>query len=164
MCEQWRSIPGFDDRYEASDRGRVRNRRHGEDRVLKQSTSSRHGYRLVKVRVGLGNWRPIEVHTLVALAFYGPRPGGLEVRHLDGDQGNNHVENLRYGTKSENVADQVRHGTHAHARKNVCRNGHGYTPDNTYRDPSGNRVCRRCNRAAVARYKARKASRKEGAR
>jgi hypothetical protein len=51
------------------------------------------------------------VHQLVLLAFVGPCPEGLEVRHLNGDPQDNRPENLAYGTKAENDADKVNHGT-----------------------------------------------------
>lgn len=51
------------------------------------------------------------VHHLVAEAFIGPRPENLEIRHLDGNRQNNRVDNLAYGTKSENCADSAKHGT-----------------------------------------------------
>lgn len=36
----------------------------------------------------------------------------MECRHLDGDPGNNWDWNLKWGTKSENAFDCVKHGTH----------------------------------------------------
>lgn len=51
------------------------------------------------------------VHRLVADAFYGPRPRGREVRHLDGDRLNNRPGNLAYGTSKQNKRDAIRHGT-----------------------------------------------------
>jgi hypothetical protein len=35
----------------------------------------------------------------------------------------------------------------------ACRNGHPRTTDNVYIAPDGSRVCRVCNRGAVAKYK-----------
>lgn len=46
------------------------------------------------------------VHWLVAEAFLGIRPEGLVIRHLDGDGNNNRVENLSYGTPSQNFQDE----------------------------------------------------------
>jgi hypothetical protein len=50
------------------------------------------------------------VHTLVALAFIGPRPPGKQVRHLDGDCTNNYWKNLKYGTPQKNMDDRTKHG------------------------------------------------------
>jgi hypothetical protein len=50
------------------------------------------------------------VHRLVALAFIGPCPDGLEVAHNDGDKNNNAPSNLRYATAASNQHDQVIHG------------------------------------------------------
>ena len=58
-----------------------------------------------------GQQRTYGAHQLVALAFIGPRPEGLEVCHGDGDSSNNCLDNLRYDTKAGNAADQVAHGT-----------------------------------------------------
>jgi hypothetical protein len=52
-----------------------------------------------------------KVHSLVLIAFVGPRPAGLECRHLDGNYRNNRLENIVWGTKAENFADKARHGT-----------------------------------------------------
>ena len=51
------------------------------------------------------------IHRLVLEAFVGPCPVGMECRHLDGNPENNRLENLKWGTHKENVADSKRHGT-----------------------------------------------------
>lgn len=38
------------------------------------------------------------------------------------------------------------------ARKTVCVNGHPFTPDNTYRVPTGGRGCRACGAARARSY------------
>ena len=50
------------------------------------------------------------VHELVALVFIGPRPRGLETRHLDGKPKNNQLSNLCYGTRKQNSDDIARYG------------------------------------------------------
>lgn len=51
------------------------------------------------------------VHRLVCAAIHGPPPSPdhTDVRHLDGDKGNNQASNLAWGTRSENMLDVVRH-------------------------------------------------------
>lgn len=155
--ERWRPIPGHEGRYEVSDQGRVRS--HIPCRKLPvphllAATVGTNGY----LRVGLAvNGRLLHrsVHGLVALAFIGPRPDGMEVRHLDGNCFHNHLANLRYGTKSKNRLDSVKHHTHNNARKASCKHGHPFDAANTYIRPSGRRECRAC---AAARDSARRAA------
>jgi len=52
------------------------------------------------------------VHRLVLEAFVGKCPKGMECRHLDGNSLNNNINNLCWGTRSENQRDSVKHGTH----------------------------------------------------
>ena len=51
-----------------------------------------------------------KVHGLVLEAFVGSRPQGMECRHLNGDQRDNRLENLAWGTHKENTADTISHG------------------------------------------------------
>ena len=47
-----------------------------------------------------------KAHTLVAWAFIGPPPKGMDrIRHLDGNPSNNHVSNLVWGDVAANAAD-----------------------------------------------------------
>lgn len=120
MSEIWKSVPGFEDRYDVSNQGRVRSVSHrvrlvahGKEttrlspgRILKPGRSGPYGH--VTVALGKGNSRP--VHQLVAEAFIGPRPANMDVAHADGDGGNNRVKNLRYATRSENNGDRILQG------------------------------------------------------
>jgi len=63
------------------------------------------------LRVKLGQHdAATDVHVLVMLAFRGPRPSGLIVRHWDDNGKNNHLSNLHYGTYSQNYEDAIRNG------------------------------------------------------
>jgi hypothetical protein len=65
----------------------------------------------LKVRVQLGADRKnYPVHKLVAEAFLGARPEGMQVCHRDGNKLNNWWPNLRYGTAAENANDRAHHG------------------------------------------------------
>lgn len=59
------------------------------------------------------NWKMhyLYVHSLVLTAFVGPKPEGMECCHRDGNPLNNHIDNLRWGTHSDNMQDSIRHGT-----------------------------------------------------
>lgn len=73
---------------------------------------SKHGYhRVVLCRDGKAFKK--SVHQLVAIAFIGPIPDGCEVCHIDGRRTNNSLSNIRYGTRKENYADSVVHGTNS---------------------------------------------------
>jgi hypothetical protein len=98
---------------EVSDRGRVRSL----DRVVRPT-------------VGLPGRGTVRVHVLVCETFIGPRPDGLLTRHLNGNPYDNRIENLAYGTVSENSLDCVSHGTHPLASKTHCKRGHEFTEGN----------------------------------
>lgn len=160
-AERWLPVPGYEGLYEISDLGRVRSlpRRSCRGQVLKPSLSPL-GYPRVHLN-DRGRDRLRFIHLLVAESFIGPKPEGKQVRHLDGDSQNNRLSNLAYGTPSENVFDQVRHGTHTWASRTRCKWGHEFTPENTrvYREKHGGlgRDCRQCRRD---RDRARRARRK----
>jgi hypothetical protein len=50
------------------------------------------------------------IHSLVAEAFIGARPEGLEVAHLNGDCRDNRACNLQYCTHRDNEAMKAAHG------------------------------------------------------
>ena len=68
------------------------------------------GYHIVTVRHD-GHILNAKVHRLVLFAFVGPCPDGMQCRHLDGNNNNNHVSNLAWGTPRENQHDRFLHGT-----------------------------------------------------
>lgn len=51
------------------------------------------------------------IHRLILECFVAPCPEGLECRHLDGNNQNNSLENLCWGTPKENAEDMIRLGT-----------------------------------------------------
>lgn len=165
--ERWRHVVGYEGLYEVSDHGRVRS----VDRDILHSSGMvqhRRGKMLSLSRMRSGHLKAalsrsgetnrVYVHRLVMAAFVGPCPADMEVRHCNGDPANNHVSNLRYGERSENVLDMVEHGTHVQARKTHCAQGHPYSPENTRPVRGKWRECKTCRREAKARYLARKSS------
>lgn len=145
--EEWRVIPEFSCKYEASNLGRVRNRRTGL--VLKQRLNPR---RYPVVELSDGKSRECMVHRLMLSAFHGPAPEGQEGCHGNGIKTDNRIENLRWDTHSSNCEDLVRHGTHRSVRKTECDHGHAFTPQNTIIRKNGVRTCRECKRLSDAAY------------
>ena len=161
---EWRPVPGWEGHYEVSNHGQVRSleRTATNGRViaprLLQPTRNQDGYLVVGFRrEGNQIRQAMTVHKAVMLAFVGPRPEGQEVRHLDGNPGHNKLSNLRYGTRSENNLDAVRHGTNLNAAKTHCHRGHELTEDNIYLFRTS-RCCRRCRSINRQRYKDKKAA------
>src|SRR5690242_15449293 len=64
----------------------------------------------------------IQIQRLVALTYIGSPPDGKYlVRHLNGDQGNNHFENLAWGDHQDNKDDAKWHAKTGKGRKNSVR-------------------------------------------
>jgi len=115
--EEWRAIPGYPD-YLVSDHGRVRSLRRGAPRILRGGYS--RGYPTANIY-----GRTVRVHQLVLFAFVGPRPRGGECLHGDGNPHNNRLENLRWGTRGENIKDAVEHGVRFGPRPGIHINQGG---------------------------------------
>ena len=107
MQEVWKAIPSYEGRYEVSDQGRVRSFcRDLQGHILKPGRmSSGH------LSVALGRNNSQCVHKLVLLTFIGAAPVRHECLHINGIPSDNRLCNLRWGTRSENILDAVRHGT-----------------------------------------------------
>ena len=102
-----REITGWPGYYATAD-GRILSGKSGR-MVEKAQHLDKWGYRRVTLSCGQVQ-RPLHVHRLVLEAFVGPRPGGYECRHIDGDKENNRLDNITWGTSKENKADSLRLG------------------------------------------------------
>lgn len=93
---------------------------HGVRKELKQFHMSRNGkYRAVSIKIN-GKPKTQYVHRLVALAFI-PNPDNLpQVNHIDGNPGNNNVENLEWCTPSQNIAHAYSTGLFQKSECVVC--------------------------------------------
>jgi DNA-binding XRE family transcriptional regulator len=124
--EVWLPVVGWESFYEVSNIGRVRS----VDRIDEHVCAGRTVRRPLKGKlrklhlhkgyphVGLnaeGRASTKAVHVLVAEAFLGPRPEGMQVAHGDGNPANPRVENLRWATQVENAHDALIHGARAMA-------------------------------------------------
>jgi len=115
--EIYRKIEDFPT-YEVSNYGKIRNWWFINGSVLKR----RKYPKLLKIRSRNNGYKEIMlckngsritrlIHRLVLEAFAGPCPEGMQGCHNDGSRGNNHISNLRWGTRKENAQDRKIHGT-----------------------------------------------------
>ena len=112
QCGDWRStvdcdanrqiLPGI---YSVSSMGEVRCDKTG--RILQPAIRS-GGYPSVQLQCVDHSAHAFLIHRLVAAAFLGPPPGPHhEVNHKDKKRTNNHVANLEWVTRAENVTHAV---------------------------------------------------------
>lgn len=105
--EIWKEVPGFE-RYKVSSYGRVIGPR---GHVLNPSRPGAAKRYLAITIWTEGRNLQVAVHRMVALAFLGPCPDGMQVCHGPGGSLDNSIGNLSYGTLStNNGVDKVRDG------------------------------------------------------
>ena len=118
--EIWKPIVGYENIYEVSNYGNVRSldrfvkteKKPRKGKILKPRIDSKgSGYRYTNLSYE-GKIVKISVHVLVLEAFVCKRPNKfIHARHKDGDRTNPRLDNLEWGTISENMQDKVKHGT-----------------------------------------------------
>ncbi len=103
--EVWKVIDGHPD-YEISNHGRLWS---WKSHVYVQGKYDKDGYIEFGMKHVSGKMKYYRIHRLVALAFI-PNPDNKPVvDHIDGDVKNNHVNNLRWATVSENTFHSRKH-------------------------------------------------------
>jgi hypothetical protein len=119
--EVWADVPGYEGFYRVSNTGRVARCKQllpclvlegKRVHIRELKPIARYAGRL-SVALCLPGEKPKwhQIHRLVLMAFVGPCPEGMECRHLDGDHLHNHLDNLKWGTRTENMRDKRIHGT-----------------------------------------------------
>jgi NUMOD4 motif/HNH endonuclease len=160
FAELWLPVPGYEGSYEVSDLAHVRSL----DRVLVDVTgrvrrlsgqtlkpaSHSNGYLAVALG-GPGPRRSWFVHQLVAAAFLGEPPPGMECCHGSAGQSDHRPENLRWGSRSANMLDKQRDGTDWQRNKSTCPLDHALVEPNLKVSKwlnDGLRYCLACHRAS----------------
>lgn len=121
--EMWKTIEGFEGKYEVSDMGRVRrierwvindfgNEEKLPDKIVPSHYSGgREGARYLSVGLIKDNVTEKHyVHRLVAKAFIPNKKNKKAVNHIDCNKENNDVKNLEWVTYKENYYHAIENG------------------------------------------------------
>jgi hypothetical protein len=114
--EEWRDVPKLEKFYSVSNTGMVASKnRDGKDgrkrlkgRILKITVHNKTGQTQVCMSVDGVKYKK-EVSRIVASAFLGECPEGLEVCHIDCNSQNNHLSNLAHMPPKQKVAKTLGH-------------------------------------------------------
>ena len=127
MEEVWKPVKGYEGLYEVSNIGRVKSLdkyvqnnsklQHRPERILKPGGKSYSVVALCKE----GKISGKTVHRLVAEAFIPNPENKPQIDHIDTNPKNNHVSNLRWVTRSENLLNPI-----SHKRSSESTMGHPY--------------------------------------
>lgn len=106
----WLPVREFPAHYEINQLGQLRRLQHyhrGNVGKLRKPQYDKKGYMTYMLSVANKVYLRY-AHRMVADAFKGPIPEGLEVNHEDGDKGRPHLSNLTIMTNGENRAHSYR--------------------------------------------------------
>lgn len=152
MSELWLPTLVAPDRYSVSNKGRVRNDLTGTIRVPGVGKPP-NDYQSVDWKTA-GKRIHLKVHILVLEVWVEPRPEGMLGLHRNDDHQDNRVENLYWGTQTQNMQDRIRNGKNPMLAKTHCRNHPDELLVQVQWGETIKRVCRSCRRDHDRRYNA----------
>ena len=102
-------------------------------------------------RLALTGGRYVRAHRFAYEELVGPIPDGKVLDHLCRNPSCVNPDHLEPVTDYVNVVERGTGISAVNAQKTHCKNGHEFTPENTYIRPStnGNRACRACRREVL---------------
>jgi len=105
MEEIWKDIIGFEGLYQFSNLYRVKSLpKPGSHKEILRIYMGGDGYPRIGLRKN-GRYYVRKIHRLVLEYFIGPRPLGMECRHLNDLKTDYRIENLKWGTHKKNMED-----------------------------------------------------------
>jgi hypothetical protein len=119
----WAPLRGYEGIYEirpGADGGRIRRvQKLARTSVGRELGDSRCGMGYPRVVLSKPGERPryVRLHTLILETFVGPKPAGCEGCHRDDVRTNNTLENLYWGSRSQNNHDAIRNGRRVYRAK-----------------------------------------------
>ena len=112
---EWKPVVGFEGFYSVSNDGQIMRTKSASNtragKILRPTPNTRTRRMVVTLRAAPSPRKQIAfVHRLVARAFLGEPPENMEVNHKDGNPQNNHVDNLEYVTRQDNMRHACKMG------------------------------------------------------
>lgn len=104
--KKWKYIVGFEGHYKISNHGDVLSTKRVRNKVLKNRINS-YGYHHVYLSKDGKQFERL-VHRLVMQHFSNDTPKET-VNHIDGNKTNNHIDNLEWATRSEQMIHAYKH-------------------------------------------------------
>lgn len=95
------------------------------------------GYGVIQVKTD-GKWSSRNIHRIIYQNAYGDIPAGLVIDHICRNRSCINLNHLQAISNAENLRLGKLRLTH-------CKQGHAYTPENTYIRTNGARRCKACN-------------------
>lgn len=114
-------------------------------------------------RIRVGNGKRMPVHRWAYTDVFGPVTDGMVIDHLCRNRACCNPAHLE---PVDNRTNLLRGETHAarNAAKTQCVRGHDFTEANTYVDPLGKRICRKCRQDRKKARRERERQQREGER
>lgn len=97
--EIWKDIKGYEGYYQISNNGCIKSSKTNK---IMSSTKDTKGYYKITLSKN-GKCKTLRVHRIIAEAFVDKIEGKDFINHIDGDRGNNLINNLEWVSKSENA-------------------------------------------------------------
>lgn len=105
--EEWRAVTGYEGSYEVSSYGRLKSFLQGSERILSAGPTGTGGKYKKFQLCRNGGIKSRMAHKIMQEAF---ELGDGEIDHIDGNPGNNYIENLRVCTSQQNKFNSRAYG------------------------------------------------------